>query len=727
MSETRYDPTDTEQMRDLVEECVFAFERDVRDGVAARLDTYLPPGEDALRRTILVELVKVDLEFQWKNGTRPSLREYCDAYPELGSLDEVPPDLVYEAYLVAHRHGAAPSLTEFCEAHPAQRDAVFVLAQQTLIPSANETGATPPAQWQVGMCFDDFILVAVIGQGAFGKVFLAQQMSLGRQVALKITANLGREARTMATLEHDHIVQVFSETVLPAQNLRLLCMQFVPGTTLGKIINNAASQPERRELTGPRLLELVDDLSTVRATLDAASLPQREQLAAADVIETVVLLGRQLAGALAFAHGRGVLHRDIKPDNILISQYGRPLLVDFNLSKDARQAGDGALFGGSLAYMAPEHLEAFQSLRRGTEDVVDARSDLYSLGVVLFELLYQRRPYPDPPRDGSLRTRVAQLAVERRLPMSHGELDDDDLRRALDRVIRRCLEPLPERRFQSASELVDALEAAGQLHSARKSLPAPGRLLQFALRHPLPMLVLAALVPNLVGSLVNIAYNSVRIGSYLTAEQMSVFQRLLVGYNLPVYATCIALLVWRSWPIFFRCDESRAGTVRRRIATLPNWIVGLCALGWLPGGVVFPLVLHVAAGPLPWNLAGHFVTDFVVSGLIAVTYSYFCAEVVLLRVLYPRYLTCETQPCRVAQRELRRVPGRIRAAQVAAGSIPLLAATLLVAVGPAAQEGYRMFQLLVIGLIVLGMLGFCVSLVVADRLLRTVHALTMGH
>lgn len=76
----------------------------------------------------------------------------------------------------------------------------------------------------------------MLGEGTFGKVYLARQVSLDRQIALKVTANRGSEARTLASLEHDHIVQVFSETVHPERNQRLLCMQYVPGTTLERII-----------------------------------------------------------------------------------------------------------------------------------------------------------------------------------------------------------------------------------------------------------------------------------------------------------------------------------------------------------------------------------------------------------------------------------------------------------------------------------------------------------
>jgi serine/threonine protein kinase len=89
---------------------------------------------------------------------------------------------------------------------------------------------------------DDFELLQILGEGSFGRVYLAEQVSLGRQVALKVLANRGNEARTMASLEHDHIIRVFAETV--RDNLRLLCMQYVPGTNLDCILRFLARLPQ---------------------------------------------------------------------------------------------------------------------------------------------------------------------------------------------------------------------------------------------------------------------------------------------------------------------------------------------------------------------------------------------------------------------------------------------------------------------------------------------------
>jgi hypothetical protein len=541
-----------------------------------------------------------------------------------------------------------------------------------------------------------------------------------------VSIDYGSEARTMATLEHDHIVQVFSETVDQQLGLRLLCMQYVPGPTLGKIIRHLRERSS--PMSGAAVLEAVDQYS--RGIYQPASFKDRDLLATADVVTAVAWLGARLAEALDYAHRQGVLHRDIKPDNILISQLGRPYLADFNLSIGSNRFPDAdSLFGGSLSYMSPEHLDAFRQLDPATRQAVDERSDIYSLGVVLYEMLTLRSPFGEPLQGRPTPEILSAIAAERRALRNIADGMSTEARDALAPVIGRCMRGDKDDRYVCAVEVAAALDAARQWHGVRRQLPAAGRFFQFAESWPVVALLIAALVPQLLGSAVNISYNSLRIVRQLGDDQMAVFVKLVYVYNLVVYPLCIVILFQRAVPIFrvLRGDPTEVQdlrAVRRRVISFPLWVTALSCLGWLPGGWFFPLTIHYMSSPLSRSVFAHFVADFTISGLIAATYSFFAVEAITLRILYPKLLVGQAQPCETARRELVHIKSRLRVAQALTGVIPLAAAVVLVLLGPSADRGYDGFRLLVCALIGLGMFGFCSAVWLTGALQQTVAVLT---
>jgi serine/threonine protein kinase len=208
--------------------------------------------------------------------------------------------------------------------------------------------------FKAGEVVGDFEIQRLIGEGAFARVYLARQRSLGRQVALKVTANIGREARTMAGLEHDYIVPVFSETVDAANDLRIICMQLVAGATLQQVIDHLGRlRPEER--SGAAVLGIIDAADASGTLFNAAAVKDRESLSRMDYPTACLWLGARLADALAFAHARGILHLDVKPANILLNRYGRPLLTDFNvaITPEDLVSRNPTRVGGTLAYMSP--------------------------------------------------------------------------------------------------------------------------------------------------------------------------------------------------------------------------------------------------------------------------------------------------------------------------------------------------------------------------------------
>jgi serine/threonine protein kinase len=586
----------------------------------------------------------------------------------------------------------------------------------------------------------------LLGEGSFGQVFRARQLTLDREVALKITGQRGSEARTLASLEHDHIVQVFTEDVDPVRGLRLLCMQYIPGTTLAQILRRLRERPQH-DWSGASVLEVIDQLTCHPAPFHPAALRDRELLAGADLTETVCWLGARLAEALDHAHCRKVLHRDIKPANILLNHYGRPFLADFNLSLSARlePTAGGTLFGGTVAYMAPEHLEAFGATDAGSRrKVVDERSDIYALGLVLFEMVTGQRmfggeplPVPGALANGETEWRAAlyRLAAGRRTANLSARQLNSQVSETLDRILRRCLDPDPGKRYQTAKDLAGALDGCRELRRIELELPAAGPITRVAGRDPFLVLVVLTFLPHVFGSLLNISYNSLRIVGDLTAAQQLTFNRLVLGYNTIVYPLCLMGLyhvvvpVWRTWLQLTRADAvtpEQVAAARQRALSWPRWVVGLSSLGWLPGAILFPTILHFAAGPIRAAVFGHFLISFLLSGLIALTYSFFGVQFIVLRIVYPRLWVDCTDLHEATRRELGPLENRLRLFQILAGVIPLAGAVLMVAVGPEIS-GYRTFRLLVTGLITMGMAGFGVAVLVNVLLLRILTIFTSSN
>ena len=243
-----------------------------------------------------------------------------------------------------------------------------------------------------------------------------------------------------------------------------------------------------------------------------------------DAVEATAWFGARLAEALDFAHRHGVLHRDIKPANILVNPYGRPMLADFNISSQpvgSEPSGD-EMFGGTFAYMAPEHLDAFNPGDPTGHEAVTARSDMYSLGLVLQQLLEGRIGFPQFDRKAKMADTLRAMADERRRAAPICRPGLPGARMTLERSIGRCLEPNPEDRFASGAELAEQLDGCRRLREAERQLPQrAGRCSAPILRRPFLWLVLLVLLPQIAGSIVNIAYNVTQIVGKLDGAQQA--------------------------------------------------------------------------------------------------------------------------------------------------------------------------------------------------------------
>lgn len=566
-----------------------------------------------------------------------------------------------------------------------------------------------------GERLDDFRIERLLGEGSFARVYLATELSLDRQVALKVSADWGREARTMAGLEHDHIVAVFHETTNRALGARIICMQYVPGANLAELIDSLARVPPEQR-SGARILELVD--AAAGPTLfNPKALRDRQALEASDYESACLWIGTRLAEALAFAHERGILHLDVKPANILVNRYGRPMLTDFNVALTPQDlaAEDTSLIGGTVSYMSPEHHEAFATKDTARMGRIDRRSDIYALAVVLAELLTCKK----------LRRRADPAAGV--MVLEGAESLPEDVRGVLYKALRLA----PEGRYDSARAFAEALDCCRTLRRVRASLPSREPWIERAGRFPVATTVGLMLLPQLAGSFVNFMYSALRIAEDLTPAQQDAFMAVLVPYNVVFYPIAIAYM-WHKLRVVTSHLKRRhdvappPGTMaqlRRRLLRISWNLVLATSIGWLPGAYLFPAWIDYAAGPIDSLVYFHFMTSFIGSWLIALTYSFLLLESVVLIVLYPRFWTGH---CRLAdaRAELEPVSGRIKLFQILAGMIPLAGAAMIVGAGPEviAPERFYAFQIMVVGMISLGMCGFVFAMKTTENVKATVRA-----
>ncbi|HEY2838639.1 MAG TPA: serine/threonine-protein kinase, partial [Pirellulales bacterium] len=431
------------------------------------LGDFLPAEPPLLRRLALIELIKVDLEYRCQKPEQTRrIEQYLDEFPELNASGGVPCELIYEEYHLRKLSGQQVDAREYFDRFPKQASELGrLLGLESPHLSTSIGSSSKFEEIEVGHKIDDFDLLTRLGRGAFATVFLARQQSMQRIVALKISADRGNEPQTMALLDHPHIVRVFDQRQLPERKLRLLYMQYIPGGTLQTVCDGIRQLPPAMR-TGQCLLDVIDQALANRGESPPIDSRLRARLAKASWPQVVCWLGSRLAAALDYAHSRGVLHRDVKPANVLVAADGTPKLADFNISFSSKVEGAtaAAYFGGSLAYMSPEQLEACSSAHDRTAEDLDGRSDIYSLGVVLWELLTGNRPFADvePSSDWSktLETMIAQRRAG--VPANTIARLPANCPAGLKQILLKCLAAKPDDRYANPAGLSRQLELSLQ-------------------------------------------------------------------------------------------------------------------------------------------------------------------------------------------------------------------------------------------------------------------------
>ncbi len=372
-----------------------------------------------------LELLAADYMERLRQGQRPSIEEYAAQHPDLAEeIRDLFPTI---------------SVTERLKARQAR--------------SSDGRATLGPAQLER---LGDFRLIREIGRGGMGVVFEAEQESLGRRLAVKVLPRqvlldekhlkrFQRESRVAANLHHTNIVEVFG--VGEQDGYHYYVMQYIRGVGLDAVVPELTKT--LREKGGSAVTENRDG-GNERDTNGVAT-AVRQLLGAEDAEagrlgltywQSVARMGLQAAEALSYAHSQGTLHRDIKPANLLLDTHGTVWLADFGLAK-AAQSEDISLSSdlvGTLRYMAPEQF-------RGS---TDHRSDIYSLGLTLYELLALRSAYEETDHSRLIQ-RITQGP-----PPAPGSTNRE-IPRDLETIVLKAISHEVSQRYQSAEAMADDL------------------------------------------------------------------------------------------------------------------------------------------------------------------------------------------------------------------------------------------------------------------------------
>jgi WD40 repeat protein/serine/threonine protein kinase len=376
-----------------------------------------------------------------------------------------------EALLARH-----PDLADLLKEYLDRLDVLHQAAGQIRVPGSSAApGPALAASDELGR-LGDFQLVREVGRGGMGIVYEAFQLSLERRVALKVLPlaatmdprqlqRFRNEARAAATLDHPHIVKVYA--VGEERAVHFYAMQFIDGQSLADFLRQrlpAESSPGADNATGPYE---AGPATTALQKATRNSAPRDKAY-----FRNVARLGIQAAEALEHAHGLGIVHRDIKPGNLLLDGQGELWVADFGLARTAADSGltiTGDLVG-TVRYMSPEQALARHSL-------VDHRTDIYSLGATLYELLTGQ-----PAVGGEDRQEIL-LHIANKEPRLPRALDRN-IPAELETIVLKALAKEPGERYATARELAEDLTAFLQDRPIKARRPTPGqRAAKWARRH----------------------------------------------------------------------------------------------------------------------------------------------------------------------------------------------------------------------------------------------------
>jgi len=366
-----------------------------------------------------------------------------------------------EKFLDAHLQGQEPNIDEFVKQYSGLEDQIRRRIQNlqkidglfACLMQADDSDFTPEISEHnlIGQTLGDFKILSIIGTGGMGAVFLAHQISLDRDVALKVISDISgarkksverfeRETKVLAKISHPNIVPIYE--VGQEGPYSYFAMEYVKGVSLNKVVDAVRKAPASQKASGVMSKCIAEGGIYVDGQAEAEGSGAEIDT---DYIVSISRIIISIASALDYAHKQGVLHRDVKPSNILIKPDGTAKLVDFGLARVETQQTitvTGEFFG-TPTYVSPEQI------RR--PETVDCRSDVYSLAATFYECLTLRPPFEGNTVNETLTWVISREATPPKKYCSR--LSND-----LNTVLLHALEKSPEDRYQNAAGFAADIE-----------------------------------------------------------------------------------------------------------------------------------------------------------------------------------------------------------------------------------------------------------------------------
>lgn len=468
------------ESEDLLEGVLYQFESSWFKDNNTNIREYLPDKKHPRFQEILVELIRAHMELSQDSDSSLTAKEYFTRFSDVQFDDAAKKAIVFEEFRQACNRGETSSLQS--------------LGFKYELDFSGFTSDVGPSQTiefpEIGSQIGEFNLIGILGEGAYGRVFLAQQNQLeDRLVVLKFTNQTTVEHRLLARMQHTNIVPIHS--VHKFEGLQAICMPLLGIITLRDLLQKTEvpSQGLQDRALIQTIMKSKEDtvIGSISDQKCASRFLKRQNFEHGDYRpirrsfasrEGVIEITKKIAEGLGYAHQRGIVHGDLKPANILISDDGEPIILDFHLGRSV--AGNiGSLVGGTIPYMPPEQLRNFEN----EYSEPTPQYDIYAAGALIYELLTGKPPFTDSI--GNCKD-LSEIANRKAVAFQVADHKDNRVEPDLAAIIEKCLSPHPSARFQNGTELAAELRRCLNYQPLKQTSRGSfsNRVAKWAKRHP---------------------------------------------------------------------------------------------------------------------------------------------------------------------------------------------------------------------------------------------------